>query len=238
VSAPTPACDCYVHGLTPFWAHAPKGARAPALRTDMAARGCVTASGMSQPVHEQGAGLMTSSALPPSPARLVTIAPVPPWARRAAAAVLWTSMPSALWRFAVVLGVPLGLAESEYDAMLIPGWGYLIVSLLSVLQEALAFLTLGLVRPWGEVWPRWVPRLRRTRRGHTRGAGRTRLHGLRRALLVDDAARRHGDHTVGGVGDDRLLCADSGVGAPVGCRHHALLPASHARQCPEQHQLR
>ncbi|MFC8373161.1 hypothetical protein ACFUIT_35280 [Streptomyces sp. NPDC057239] len=68
-------------------------------------------------------------------------------------------MPSALWRFAVVLGVPLGLAESEYDAMLIPGWGYLIVPLLSVLQEALAFLTLGLVRPWGEVWPRWVPLL-------------------------------------------------------------------------------
>lgn len=72
-------------------------------------------------------------------------------------------MPSALWRLAVVLGVPLGLAESEYDAMLIPGWGYLIVPLLSVLQEALALLTWGLVRPWGEVWPRWVPLLRRRR---------------------------------------------------------------------------
>ncbi|OKJ85758.1 hypothetical protein AMK33_38525 [Streptomyces sp. CB02400] len=102
---------------------------------------------------------MTSSTQPPTPTRLVTTAPVPPWARRAAAAVLWTSMPSALWRCAVVLGVPLGLAESEYDAMLIPGWGYLIVPLLSVLQEAAAFLTLGLVRPWGEVWPRWIPRL-------------------------------------------------------------------------------
>ncbi|MFG3157017.1 hypothetical protein ACGF7W_33805 [Streptomyces sp. NPDC048219] len=103
---------------------------------------------------------MTAGTLPPTPAHLVTAAPVPLWARRAAAAVLWTSMPSALWRFAVVLGVPLGLADSEYDAMLIPGWGYLIVPLLSVFQEALAFLTLGLVRPWGEVWPRWVPRLR------------------------------------------------------------------------------
>ncbi|MEU0335143.1 hypothetical protein [Streptomyces sp. NPDC006193] len=103
---------------------------------------------------------MTSSALPPTPARPGTTAPVPLWARRAAAAVLWTSLPSALWRFAVVLGVPLGLAASEYDAMLVPGWGYLMVPLLSVLQEALAFLTLGLVRPWGEVWPRWVPRLR------------------------------------------------------------------------------
>ncbi|MEU9591629.1 hypothetical protein AB0D84_18195 [Streptomyces sp. NPDC048193] len=103
---------------------------------------------------------MTAGTLPPTPAHLVTAAPVPLWARRVAAAVLWTSMPSALWRFAVVLGVPLGLADSEYDAMLIPGWGYLIVPLLSVFQEALAFLTLGLVRPWGEVWPRWVPRLR------------------------------------------------------------------------------
>ncbi|MFJ7626708.1 hypothetical protein ACIQZN_09485 [Streptomyces sp. NPDC097595] len=103
---------------------------------------------------------MTSSALPSAPARTVTTAPVPLWARRTASAVLWASVPSALWRFAVVLGVPLGLADSEYEAMLIPGWGYLAVPLLSVFQEALAFLTLGLVRPWGEVWPRWVPHLR------------------------------------------------------------------------------
>ncbi|WP_049573958.1 hypothetical protein [Streptomyces sp. SBT349] len=86
--------------------------------------------------------------------------PVPSWARRAAAAALWGSLPSALWRLSLVLGLPLGLAESEYDAMLIPGWGYLVVPLLSVLQAALAYLTLGLVRPWGEVWPGWVPWLR------------------------------------------------------------------------------
>ncbi|MFG2546325.1 hypothetical protein ACGFOM_28200 [Streptomyces sp. NPDC048594] len=72
-------------------------------------------------------------------------------------------MPSALWRLAVMLGVPLGLAESEYDAMLVPGWGYLVVPMLSVFQESLAFLTLGLVRPWGEVWPRWIPYLRARR---------------------------------------------------------------------------
>ncbi|BBJ45494.1 hypothetical protein GCM10017744_083050 [Streptomyces antimycoticus] len=103
---------------------------------------------------------MSISASPPAPSPLLTAAPVPSWARRVAAATLWASAPSALWRLAVVLGVPLGLAESEYDSMLIPGWGYLVVPLLSVFQEALAFLTLGLVRPWGEVWPRWIPGLR------------------------------------------------------------------------------
>ncbi|MFF1560692.1 hypothetical protein [Streptomyces sp. NPDC058279] len=103
---------------------------------------------------------MSTSALTPAPSQIETASPVPLWARRAAAATLWASLPSALWRLAVVLGIPVGLADSEYDAMLIPGWGYLILPLLSAVQEALAFLTLGLVRPWGEVWPRWIPRLR------------------------------------------------------------------------------
>jgi hypothetical protein len=84
---------------------------------------------------------------------------VPAWARRAAAATLWVSLPSGLWRVAAVLGVPLGLGESEYDAMLVPGWGLLILPLLSLAQEAAAALTLGLVRPWGERWPRWIPGL-------------------------------------------------------------------------------
>ncbi|MEU9192971.1 hypothetical protein [Streptomyces hundungensis] len=84
---------------------------------------------------------------------------VSPRARRLASAAVWVSLPSALWRFAVVLGLPLGIADSEYDAMLIPGWGYLVLPLLCAAQEGLAWLTLGLVRPWGEVWPRWIPRL-------------------------------------------------------------------------------
>lgn len=29
--------------------------------------------------------------------------------------------------------------------------------LLSVLSMGLGMLTIGLVRPWGEVWPRWIP---------------------------------------------------------------------------------
>ncbi|MER5214282.1 hypothetical protein ABT063_27850 [Streptomyces sp. NPDC002838] len=84
---------------------------------------------------------------------------VPTWARRAAAGAVWVSLPSGLWRLAAAFGVPLGLGESEYDAMLLPGWGLLILPLLSLAQEALAALTLGLVRPWGERWPRWLPGL-------------------------------------------------------------------------------
>ncbi|MFG2719751.1 hypothetical protein ACGFW5_15845 [Streptomyces sp. NPDC048416] len=103
---------------------------------------------------------MRTHAQPLAPSRIAPASPVPPWAQRVASATMWASLPSAVWRFAVVLGVPLGLAKSEYDEMLIPGWGYLILPLLCAGQEALAFLTLGLVRPWGEVWPRWIPFLR------------------------------------------------------------------------------
>ncbi|MFF3330165.1 hypothetical protein ACFYWX_11485 [Streptomyces sp. NPDC002888] len=99
---------------------------------------------------------LTQAAVPLDP----TVPGVPAWARRAATAAVWASLPSGLWRLAVVLGVPLGLGRSEYDAMLVPGWGLLILPLLSLAQEGLAWLTLGLVRPWGELWPRWVPFLR------------------------------------------------------------------------------
>ncbi|WP_425247447.1 hypothetical protein [Streptomyces sp. NEAU-NA10] len=99
------------------------------------------------------------STLSPTAGPATVLPRVPRWAHRAAAAVLWVNLPSAAWRVAVVLGVPLGLGESEYDAMLLPGWGLLILPLLSLAQEGLAWLTYGLVRPWGEVWPRWIPYL-------------------------------------------------------------------------------
>ncbi|MGA4850990.1 hypothetical protein ACOBQB_33895 [Streptomyces sp. G5(2025)] len=85
---------------------------------------------------------------------------VPRWAQLAALGAALTNVPSALWRVAIAVGVPVGLARSEYDQMGAPGPGSLVLVGLSLLSEALAFLTLGLVRSWGEVWPRWVPRLR------------------------------------------------------------------------------
>ncbi|WKX69188.1 hypothetical protein [Streptomyces sp. XD-27] len=101
----------------------------------------------------------TATTATPSPSD-ATAAPVPRWARRAATAAALTNVPSGLWRIAIAVGIPVGLARSEYDAMDAPGWGSLFLVCLSVVSEAFALLALGLVRPWGERWPRWVPWLR------------------------------------------------------------------------------
>ncbi|GGT86899.1 hypothetical protein [Streptomyces lateritius] len=85
---------------------------------------------------------------------------VPRWARIAAVGAALTNVPSALWRVAIAVGVPVGLAQSEYDQMGAPGFGSLVLVGLSLVSEVFAFLTLGLVQSWGETWPRWVPYLR------------------------------------------------------------------------------
>ncbi|MEV8015887.1 hypothetical protein AB0O76_05940 [Streptomyces sp. NPDC086554] len=69
-------------------------------------------------------------------------------------------MPSGLWRLAIAVGLPVGLAQSEYDQMHAPGWGSFYLVGLSLVSELFAFLTLGLVQSWGETWPRWIPYLR------------------------------------------------------------------------------
>ncbi|MEV0534131.1 hypothetical protein [Kitasatospora sp. NPDC050463] len=89
-----------------------------------------------------------------------TAAGVPRWALLAAYATTLTALPSGIWRIAaMIFGVPL----LEHDAA-VPaspafslGWWYIIA--LSVVSEALAFLAVGLVAQWGQVWPRWIPGL-------------------------------------------------------------------------------
>ncbi|MFJ8668050.1 hypothetical protein [Streptomyces sp. NPDC093600] len=76
---------------------------------------------------------------------------VPRWAALAAHAVPLIVLPSGIWRIALTVGLPV----AEVDD---PGLGqaaYQIV--LTVAAELLAFLTLGLVRSWGEVFPRRLP---------------------------------------------------------------------------------
>jgi hypothetical protein len=83
--------------------------------------------------------------------------PVPRWARTAAHLVPAATLPSGLWRIALVLGVvqaPLDHgAATAVDGL---GNAAAIVAL-SVVAEGAALLTLGLIRPWGERVPAWIP---------------------------------------------------------------------------------
>lgn len=91
---------------------------------------------------------------------VATARPVPRWARAAAEAVPLCVLPAGLWRIALGLGVPLGFSGETAEIYRGPDWvltPYVLV--LSLCTEAFALLTLGLVRPWGEVFPRWLPRV-------------------------------------------------------------------------------
>jgi hypothetical protein len=83
------------------------------------------------------------------------VEPVPRWAVRVAHAIPLCVLPSGLWRVALVLG--LAGYDADYHWAV---WERPYVIGLSVVSEGLALLALGLVRPWGEVVPRWVPGLR------------------------------------------------------------------------------
>jgi hypothetical protein len=86
-----------------------------------------------------------------------TAAPVPRWVDRAAHVVPWTTVPSGLWRIALGFGVPVGFTGELAELYRAPGWITPYVIVLTLVIEALALLTLGLVKPWGEVLPRWIP---------------------------------------------------------------------------------
>ena len=87
-----------------------------------------------------------------------TAAAVPRWAFIAAHLVPLVVLPSGLWRIGLAAGSSLGLVY-EGEAVSVTGWEAVYVVGLSLTLEALAWLTLGLVRPWGERVPRWVPRI-------------------------------------------------------------------------------
>ena len=96
---------------------------------------------------------MTSTLLPtPAPAAPT----VAPWVRWTAHVVPLLTLPSGLWRIAFGLGLPVGVSGAPAEQ--VPGlWTTPYVIALSLVAEGLALLTLGLVRPWGEVAPRWLP---------------------------------------------------------------------------------
>src|SRR5690349_12524843 len=87
---------------------------------------------------------------------IVTSAP-PRWAVWAAHAVPLAVLPSGLWRLALGVGIPVGFSGQMAEDFAAPGWITPYVIVLSLLAEAFALLTLGLVQPWGERLPPWLP---------------------------------------------------------------------------------
>ena len=81
------------------------------------------------------------------------------WARVAC----WTAFISALlpvvWRIAMLCGVDLGFSQADFFRSNASATAY--VLRLETIQVLAGTLCLGLIRPWGERVPRWVPRLGR-----------------------------------------------------------------------------
>ncbi|MDN5853608.1 MAG: hypothetical protein L0K86_12345 [Actinomycetia bacterium] len=89
---------------------------------------------------------------------------VPRWACIAAYTIPFVVLPSSIWRIVTfAFHVPLvdkAPPGADINGTL-PGWFPLevYVILLSLVSEALAFLAIGLIARWGEVFPRRIPGL-------------------------------------------------------------------------------
>lgn len=80
----------------------------------------------------------------------------PRWAVRAAHAVPFAVMPAGVWRILLAFG-RAGVGHGPQSRFGAGQFSYVLC--LSVLSEGLALLTLGLVKPWGERVPSWIPLL-------------------------------------------------------------------------------
>ena len=82
---------------------------------------------------------------------------VPPWADRLAHAIPLLALPSGLWRLAVAFGFPMGMLNDAGNLAVVRGWPAIYIAVIALLPEAVALTAFGLVRPWGEVTPGWLP---------------------------------------------------------------------------------
>jgi hypothetical protein len=82
---------------------------------------------------------------------------VPRWVRWATYGAILAPLPSAVWRLGLAAGLSMGFSPDRLAALDVPGWGSLYVAGLSLVSMGLALLALGLIRPWGEVVPGWIP---------------------------------------------------------------------------------
>jgi hypothetical protein len=83
------------------------------------------------------------------------------WGRWAVAVAVAVPFGYALTRWAWALDIPLGVSRAglHREAADSPGI-WLAGALLATMAAGGALLTVGLVRPWGETYPRWIPYLR------------------------------------------------------------------------------
>ena len=83
------------------------------------------------------------------------------WGRWAVAVAVAVPIGYALTRWAWALDIPLGVSREglHKEAAESPGI-WLAGAMLATMSAGGALLTIGLMRPWGEVYPRWIPYLR------------------------------------------------------------------------------
>ena len=86
------------------------------------------------------------------------VAAPPRWAKIAAHVAAVLPLPSGIWRIALALGLPAGYTDEGLTALHLDGAGRPSLIMLTLLIEAAAILTLGLVSRWGERLPSWMPR--------------------------------------------------------------------------------
>jgi hypothetical protein len=87
-----------------------------------------------------------------------TARPVPRWAYRLAHVIPFLTLPSGLWRLGLVAGSSMGMLDDSGRPARLEGFGQdLYVVCITLFSEAVALIAFGLVKPWGEVAPRWIP---------------------------------------------------------------------------------
>lgn len=82
----------------------------------------------------------------------------PRWAKIAAHIAAVLPLPSGIWRIALALGLPAGYTDEGLVELDLDGAGRLSLIVMTLLIEAAALLTLGLISQWGERIPSWIPR--------------------------------------------------------------------------------
>lgn len=81
----------------------------------------------------------------------------PRWAILAAHTIAWCTIPSALWRIGIIVGIPHvydqgWISRSHLDTP----FGAVRMIMLCLISEGLALLAFGMVQRWGEVAPPWL----------------------------------------------------------------------------------